>query len=366
MLKVVNLKKTYTSEAGKVGAVEGVDFEVQAGEVFALLGPSGCGKTTTLRCIAGLETPDSGQIWIGDRPIYDDRTKLIVPVYRRGVGMVFQSYAIWPHMTVFDNVAFPLVRGAAARVSRSEVKERVNNALRLVQMDGFGDRPAPLLSGGQQQRVALARALVYEPKVLLLDEPLSNLDAKLRQGMRLELRELVTRLHVTTIFVTHDQEEALVLADRIAVMQNGLLKQIGSARDVYLRPTNGFVAQFVGDANVFSGQVEKIPSNGGMGVVQSPIGPLSCWLPKSMGVNEKVTIMFRPESPVLHDKTHRDAPNVFPGSVKRVVFVGSRLHCDIEIGSVLIHGEMPSWFEISTGQEINVELPPARLQISQT
>ena len=185
MLKVVNLKKSYTSEAGKVGAVEGVDFEVQAGEVFALLGPSGCGKTTTLRCIAGLETPDGGEIWIGDRPIYNGQTKLIVPIHRRGVGMVFQSYAIWPHMTVFDNVAFPLVRGGF-RVSKGEVKERVNNALRLVQMDGLGDRPAPLLSGGQQQRVALARALVYEPAVLLLDEPLSNLDAKLRQGMRLE------------------------------------------------------------------------------------------------------------------------------------------------------------------------------------
>ena len=165
MLKVVNLKKSYTSEAGKVGAVEGVDFEVQAGEVFALLGPSGCGKTTTLRCIAGLETPDGGEIWIGDRPIYNGQTKLIVPIHRRGVGMVFQSYAIWPHMTVFDNVAFPLVRGGF-RVSKSEVKERVNNALRLVQMDGLGDRPAPLLSGGQQQRVALARALVYEPAVL--------------------------------------------------------------------------------------------------------------------------------------------------------------------------------------------------------
>jgi iron(III) transport system ATP-binding protein len=364
MLKVVNLRKSYTSEAGKVGAVEGVDFEVQAGEFFALPGPSGCGKTTTLRCIAGLETPDGGEIWIGDRPIYHGQTKLIVPIHRRGVGMVFQSYAIWPHMTVFDNVAFPLVRGGF-RVSKSEVKERVNNALRLVQMDGLGDRPAPLLSGGQQQRVALARALVYEPAVLLLDEPLSNLDAKLRQGMRLELRELVTRLHVTTIFVTHDQEEALVLADRIAVMQDGLLKQIGSSRDIYLRPTNGFVAQFVGEANIISGQVETVPMNGGMGVVQSPIGALSCWLPKSTGVNEKVTIMFRPESPVLHTEARHDVQNVFLGSVKRVVFVGSRLHCEIEIGSVLIRGEMPSWTEITAGQQINVELPPTRLQISQ-
>src|SRR6187551_822991 len=236
MLKVVNLKKTYTSEAGKVGAVEGVDFEVQAGEVFALLGPSGCGKTTTLRCIAGLETPDSGQIWIGDRPIYDDRTKLIVPVYRRGVGMVFQSYAIWPHMTVFDNVAFPLVRGGF-RVSKSEVKERVNNALRLVQMDGFGDRPAPLLSGGQQQRVALARALVYEPQVLLLDEPLSNLDAKLREDMRGEIADLVKRLQITTLFVTHEQIEALTMSDKIGLMRDGCIVQEGTPSEIYGAPS---------------------------------------------------------------------------------------------------------------------------------
>ena len=208
MLKVVNLKKSYTSEAGKVGAVEGVDFEVQAGEVFALLGPSGCGKTTTLRCIAGLETPDGGEIWIGDRPIYNGQTKFIVPIHRRGVGMVFQSYAIWPHMTVFDNVAFPLVRGGF-RVSKSEVKERVNNALRLGP-DGWASATVLLLfsAADNSKGSRWPRALVYEPAVLLLDEPLSNLDAKLRQGMRLELRELVTRLHVTTIFVTHDQEEA--------------------------------------------------------------------------------------------------------------------------------------------------------------
>ena len=253
MLKVVNLKKTYTSEAGKVGAVEGVDFEVQAGEVFALLGPSGCGKTTTLRCIAGLETPDGGEIWIGDRPIYDEPDEVDGACYRRGVGMVFQSYAIWPHMTVFDNVAFPLVRGAAFRVSRSEVKERVKRA--PAGPDGWLRRPS--CSSSQRRTTATGRAGtragVRARKCCCWTSRSVTLDAKLRQGMRLELRELVTRLHVTTIFVTHDQEEALVLADRIAVMQNGLLKQIGSARDVYLRPTNGFVAQFVGEANVYLG-----------------------------------------------------------------------------------------------------------------
>jgi iron(III) transport system ATP-binding protein len=279
------------------------------------------------------------------------------------VGMVFQSYAIWPHMTVFDNVAFPLVRGGF-RVPKNEVKERVLNALYLVQMQGFEDRPAPLLSGGQQQRVALARSLVYEPEVLLLDEPLSNLDAKLRQGMRLELRELVTRLQVTTVFVTHDQEEALVLADRIAVMQNGLLKQVGTPREIYLRPANDFVAQFVGDANILSGHVESEAPNGGMGWVNTPVGMLKCCLPQAIGTKEAVTIMFRPESPVLHTDENRDFQNLFRGRIKRVVFVGSRLHCEIEIGAALIRGEIPSWLEIKAGQELNVELPPARLQIS--
>lgn len=364
MLKLSNLKKAYATERGKVGAVEGVDFEVAAGEVFALLGPSGCGKTTTLRCIAGLEVPDAGEIRIGERVLFSDTAKLIVPIHKRGVGMVFQSYAIWPHMTVYDNVAFPLVRGGF-RVPKAEVKKRVLKALDLVQLEGFADRPAPLLSGGQQQRVALARALVYEPEVLLLDEPLSNLDAKLRQGMRLELRELVTRLQVTTVFVTHDQEEALVLADRIAVMHNGLLKQVGTPREIYLRPANGFVAQFVGDTNIIAGHVESRPSNGGLGVVQSSMGLLACALPQSVGVQQAVTIMFRPESAVLHTEPGCGLQNVFGGTVKRIVFVGSRLHCEIEIGAALIRGELPSWAEVCAGQKVHVEIPPERLQVSQ-
>ena len=279
MLNVSSLKKTYRGETSRVGAVQGIDFEVQAGEVFALLGPSGCGKTTTLRCIAGLEIPDEGEIAIGGRIVFNDKTHTVVPIHKRGVGMVFQSYAIWPHMTVFDNVAFPLVRGGF-RVPKREVKERVRKALHLVQMDGLEDRPAPLLSGGQQQRVALARSLVYEPEVLLLDEPLSNLDAKLRQGMRLELRELVTRLQLTTVFVTHDQEEALVLADRIAVMQNGFLKQM-EMRDIDLHPGNNFVAQFVGDTNILTG-TSKRNSNGSLGVVKSELGLLKCPLPHAL------------------------------------------------------------------------------------
>jgi len=362
MLRIIELKKTYITEGRQVGAVRGVSFEVEAGEVFALLGPSGCGKTTTLRSIAGLETPDSGEIRISDRMVFTGDGRTDVPVYKRGVGMVFQSYAIWPHMTVFENVSFPLVRGGF-RVPKSEVRKRVMNALHLVQMDDYEDRPAPLLSGGQQQRVALARALVYEPEVLLLDEPLSNLDAKLRQEMRLELRELVSRLNVTTVYVTHDQEEALVLADRIAVMQNGLLKQVGTPREIYLRPGNDFVARFVGDANLLSARVEKAPSGAGTGLVNSTMGLIKCSLPGSAYINESLSVMFRPEAVVVHTGSCSGAQNMFPGTVRRVVFVGSRLQCEIEVGTSVIRGDMPPWIEVEVGQSVSIEVPPARVQV---
>jgi iron(III) transport system ATP-binding protein len=362
MVKVKGLRKSYSTERGQVGAVRGVDFEVGAGEVFALLGPSGCGKTTTLRSIAGLEIPNEGEIWIQSQKVFCSETKTVIPVYKRGVGMVFQSYAIWPHMTVFDNVAFPIVRGGF-RVAKSEVKERVRKALHMVQMEGFEDRPAPLLSGGQQQRVALARALVYEPGVLLLDEPLSNLDAKLRQEMRLELRELVSRLKVTTVYVTHDQEEALVLADRVAVMQNGVLKQVGTPWELYLRPADDFVARFVGDVNLVPASIEEKGSSNGTFMVRSSFGLLECHAydpPPSTG---KVTIMIRPEAVVVHNNATSGVRNIFPGTIRRAIFVGSKFQCEIELGDNVIRGELPPWSEIKGGQRVSVELPVSRMQI---
>lgn len=363
MVKITGLYKSYLTERGQVGAVCGVDFEVNAGEVFALLGPSGCGKTTTLRSIAGLEVPDEGEIWIGSQKVFSSKTRTIVPVYKRGVGMVFQSYAIWPHMTVFENVAFPIVRGGF-RVAKAEVRERVRKALRLVQMEGFEDRPAPLLSGGQQQRVALARALVYEPGVLLLDEPLSNLDAKLRQEMRLEIRELVSRLTVTTVYVTHDQEEALVLADRIAVMHDGLLKQVGTPWELYLRPVDDFVARFVGDVNLVSAAVEEKGSlRNGTVLVRSALGLLECQVFDPPPNNEPITIMIRPEAVVLHSHPSGATKNVFPGIVRRTIFVGSKFQCEIELGESVIRGEFPPWSEVKVGQRVIVELPPSRMQV---
>jgi len=231
---------------GTTTAVDGVDFDVQAGHFFTLLGPSGCGKTTTLRMIAGLEKPDAGEIRVGDRVVSAPGRRVFVPPERRGMGMVFQSYAVWPHMTVFQNVAFPLVE---RKVKKGEIRERVAATLEQVGLGHLADRPAPALSGGQQQRVALARALVANPEVLLLDEPLSNLDARLREQMRAEIHGMQRRLGITTIFVTHDQLEAMTLSDRVAVMRDGRIEQIGTPRDLYERPASQYVMDFIGNVN---------------------------------------------------------------------------------------------------------------------
>ena len=245
--------------AGDVIAVNGVSFEVGRGEHVTLLGPSGCGKTTTLRAIAGLEPPSGGSISIEGRTMYSAAERINVPAERRGVSMVFQSYAVWPHMTVFDNVAYGL---RVRRQSSTETRDNVDRALGLVQMRHLADRAASKLSGGQQQRVALARAIAFSPTVVLFDEPLSNLDAKLRAEMRVELRELQNRLGITSVYVTHDQEEALAISDRVIVMNVGVIEQIGTPEDIYNRPRNRFVADFVGSANLIKGRVRG-PAQGG-------------------------------------------------------------------------------------------------------
>jgi iron(III) transport system ATP-binding protein len=237
---------------GDVAAVNGVSFTVAQGEHVTLLGPSGCGKTTTLRAIAGLEEPSSGTIRIDGTTVYSAGERRNVPAERRGVSMVFQSYAVWPHMSVADNVAYGL---KVRKLPKTEIDEQVDRALGLVQMRGFADRSAALLSGGQQQRVALARAIAFSPTVLLFDEPLSNLDAKLRVEMRVELRELQRRLGVTSLYVTHDQEEALAISDRVVVMNIGGIEQLGTPEDIYNRPKTRFVADFVGSANLIAGRL---------------------------------------------------------------------------------------------------------------
>jgi ABC-type Fe3+/spermidine/putrescine transport system ATPase subunit len=237
---------------GDAVAVNEVSFTVGRGEHLTLLGPSGCGKTTTLRAIAGLEQPSAGRIGIDGRAVFDGKARINVPAEERGVSMVFQSYAVWPHMTVFDNVAYGL---RVRKLSPADVRANVERALDLVQMRHLADRGASKLSGGQQQRVALARAVAFSPTVVLFDEPLSNLDAKLRAEMRVELRELQRRLDITSVYVTHDQEEALAISDRVIVMNVGVIEQIGTPEEIYNKPINRFVADFVGSANLLKGKV---------------------------------------------------------------------------------------------------------------
>jgi iron(III) transport system ATP-binding protein len=248
---------------GDAVAVDGISFTVARGEHVTLLGPSGCGKTTTLRAIAGLEQPTSGAIRIDGRAMYSSAEGRDVPTEKRGISMVFQSYAVWPHMSVFDNVAYGL---RVRKLGAAEVKQKVAHALELVQMPDYGARSAAKLSGGQQQRVALARAIAFSPTVLLFDEPLSNLDAKLRAEMRVELRELQRRLDITSVYVTHDQEEALAISDRVIVMNVGGIEQIGTPDAIYNRPKSRFVADFVGSANLIAGRVG--PSSGPPGTIR--------------------------------------------------------------------------------------------------
>jgi iron(III) transport system ATP-binding protein len=360
MIEVRNLKRTYVTGKSTVQAVRGINFNIEKGEIFTLLGPSGCGKSTTLRCIAGIENPDSGEILLGSRAVFDSRNSINVPMSRRGVGMVFQSYAIWPHMSVFDNVVFPL-RYGPYKAPRDTWKQRVTRALELVEMAEMADRPAPLLSGGQQQRVALARALVYEPLVLLLDEPLSNLDAKLRLTMRTELLGLIKKLNLTALYVTHDQEEALVLSDRIAVMKDGVIQQLDTPRMIYMNPSNKYVAGFVGQTNFFSGTVEPGRSNGHISV-ECSFGAFHA-AAGDHAAGKKVWVTIRPEEILLHTKGQPVGPNVFPAKVLRAVFVGSRIQCELAIGSERCDAEVDGQSSIQAGDMIAAELPLDRIKL---
>src|SRR4051812_45313448 len=281
---------------GDFVAVNHVSLKVERGEFVTLLGPSGCGKTTTLRMVAGLEQNTGGRISIADRVVSDAASGLFVPPDHRQLGMVFQSYAIWPHMTVFDNVAYPL---KIRRRPKAEVRDRVMAILRLVEMDKFAERPAPALSGGQQQRVAIARALVFEPEVLLLDEPLSNLDARLRTQMGDEFRALQKRLGITTLYVTHDQSEAMALSDRVVVMHGGHILQIGPPSEIYLRPQSRAVARFFGSPNFLAAHVRSSRQIGEGEFMLDVAGQGwagHCRSSAPMQAGEAVVVMMRPEN----------------------------------------------------------------------
>jgi iron(III) transport system ATP-binding protein len=333
MLTVRGLNTEYATDDGPVRAARDVAFDVPEGKLFTLLGPSGCGKTTTLRSIAGLERPRSGEITLGGRAIYDSGRGVFIAPNERNIGMVFQSYAIWPHMSVFENAAFPLKVGRR-RLAGKEMRDRVMRVLSIVAMDALADRPATNLSGGQQQRLALARALVMEPLLLLLDEPMSNLDAKLRERMRFELKRIQRETGVTTVYVTHDQAEALALSHEIAVMNEGRIMQIGSPREIYERPRSRFVADFIGRTNLLEAKV--IAADGEehyrLGTAFGELHGLSV---DPLKAGDAVALSVRPEDIELSE-TRPGGPNVCAGTVSAKVFLGDTVDFQVAVGDTML------------------------------
>jgi iron(III) transport system ATP-binding protein len=358
---VLSVRSIYTEYAGDAGqavkAAQDVSFEVPEGKLFTLLGPSGCGKTTTLRSIAGLERPKAGEIEVNGVVVYSSNRGIFVPPNRRNFGMVFQSYAIWPHMNVFKNVAFPL-DCRRSRPSRKEIADRVMRVLQAVALDHLVEREATKLSGGQQQRLALARALVMEPQLLLLDEPLSNLDAKLRERMRFELKRIQRELGITTIYVTHDQSEALALSHEIAVMNEGRIVQIGSPRDIYDRPRNKFVADFVGNTNFFDGVVVSEGAGNGRCRVGSPVGELTVHCADGLRKNDPVVVSVRPEDVELFDRMPpSDADdNTVVGTVAAKAFLGNYLDMQVKVGDFVLLAHAHPSLRTPVGDSIHIRM----------
>ena len=346
-ITVVNLVKRY---GGKT-IVNKVGFEIADGELVSLLGPSGCGKTTTLRCIAGLETPEGSHIAIDGEVVYDRALNVAVEPYRRDIGMVFQSYAIWPHMTVFENVAFPLrVRGMAA----ADINRRAARALERVGLGAFHHRSSQQLSGGQQLRVAVARAIVHEPAVLLLDEPLSNLDARLRDETRAEIRQLQRDLNISTIYVTHDQTEALSLSDRIMVMHDGGIRQLGTPEDIYARPNDMFVARVVGAANFF--RVKVRGEEMGLSVAHDADGTTFLATHATTGPGP-ARAMIRPDRlQIEYDLGGGPKPNELRGTIRQRLFMGGHREYAVETTAGL--AKVLSSRDFAEGTEVMLSFEP--------
>ncbi|MBW2305716.1 MAG: ABC transporter ATP-binding protein [Deltaproteobacteria bacterium] len=339
-IAVRNLTKRFDD----VVAVSNMDLNIQEGSFVALLGPSGCGKTTTLRCIAGFEDPNEGEIW------FDNRDITFLPPEKRDVGMVFQNYALFPHMTVFDNISFGL---EMRKVLKHEIRNRIEEVLSMVQLSGLEGRYPQQLSGGQQQRVALARALVIKPRVLLLDEPLANLDAKLREEMRFFIRSLQKSVGITTVYVTHDQAESMVIADKIVVMFDGVVNQIGAPAEIYNKPANRLVADFIGLINFIKGEVNSCKS-GGLCRVSTALGEIVCKYEKPVAENSRVTLAVRPESIKLHGSDGElQAENAIESRVKERIYLGSMLDYKIVCrdDSVMRVQEDP-WKTFEIGEKI--------------
>jgi iron(III) transport system ATP-binding protein len=352
VISISGLRKNFQSGDRAVAALRGIDLEVPSGEFFVLLGPSGSGKTTLLRSVAGLEKPDDGEISLNGKIVFSSNQCISEPPEARGIGMVFQSYAIWPHLTVAENIGLVLTHGRS-RLGKREAQERIRYALSLVQLDDFEKRPARLLSGGQQQRVALARALAVNPALLLMDEPLSNLDARLREEVRTNIKNLATRLGITALYVTHDQVEAMVLADRIAVMAHGEILQIGNPFELYRSPANSQIAEFFGSINWLHG------AHLGDGRVDTEIGPLVIAAARQYEGN--VVVGIRPEDVKLVSAA-LEPENYLAADVVASVFLGDHVMTEVKIGERIINVKsLPD--DAKTVGPVTVHIPKQRIVV---
>lgn len=350
MIELRNVTKRY----GDLVANDDVTLKIRRGELMTLLGPSGCGKTTALRCITGHNIPDEGEVWI------DGRNVTNVPTHKRELGMVFQNFALFPHMTVFDNVEFPLM---IRRMDKQERRERVMEALRLIRMESYEKHYPRQVSGGQQQRVGLARALVYRPKVLLLDEPLSNLDAKLREEMRFEIRDLIDRLGITAVYVTHDQAEALAMSDRVAVMNAGRIEQVGTPDEIYDYPQSRFVADFIGLSDFIEGTVSALDAERGTVLVKADGLEISVPAGAEMSPGRGVLLFIRPNDvELILDSNEIQTPagreNIFPGTVDKMTYLGDRNDYRIVVGERLVlRVQTDGKVRVREGESVKVHLP---------
>jgi iron(III) transport system ATP-binding protein len=374
MLTITDLVKSFADDQNRrrgkrdagdgpkrVRAVDGISIDVAEGEFFTLLGPSGCGKTTTLRSVAGLEDPDSGRIEVGGRLLFsagESARRVNVPANKRGLGMVFQSYAIWPHMSVFENAAFPLRVQSGG--DRKDIRPRVLKVLETMELAHLADRPATKLSGGQQQRLALARAIVTEPPLLLLDEPLSNLDAKLRESLRFEIKRLQHELGITTLYVTHDQSEALAMSTQIAVMNAGSIVQLGTPREIYETPATTFVAQFIGASNLLPGTASV--GKGGV-VVTTAIGDFTSSRPSTASTGDLVRVSVRPETIELAPGNAPAGANRVAGRVVTSSYVGDSVITVVQVGETELRVRLKPTDVSEPGDDVVLTLPADQITV---
>ena len=348
ILKVKNLSKNF----GKVIAVQDVTFEATEGKVLSLLGPSGCGKTTTLRCIAGFENPDQGEIYL------DNRNITPFPPEKRGIGMVFQNYALWPHMTVYGNLAFGL---QIRKVPKPEIDKRTRKVLSMVQLEGYENRYPRQMSGGQQQRIAMARALVFEPEIMLLDEPLSNLDAQLREEMRFEFTELQRKLGITAIYVTHDQAEALVISDKILILDQGKMVQFGTPREIYSNPKNKFVAGFIAVTSFIDGRIDSFTEEKKKVIVKTDDGLVIHGFNNSFDIGKKVSVAMRMNVIKFiqdENKSDKNTVNIFKGKIIQSSYLGNIIDYKIKVGNWEVRTKSDAKYNFKVGEEVTFYLSP--------